>query len=87
MFAIGDGFSAAERIKQALPDVPILMLSMHDGPEVVQASKLAQAQGFVTKSEDASVLLNTVDALLRGEYFFPDNDRLVRVKSNSRDSA
>jgi DNA-binding NarL/FixJ family response regulator len=53
-----EGFSVAERIKKALPNVPILMLSMHDGPEVVRASKLAQAQGFVTKSEDAEVLLN-----------------------------
>jgi len=68
---VRDGFSAAERIKKALPNVPILMLSMHDGFEVVRASKLAQAQGFVTKSEDAEVLLNAVDALLRGESFFP----------------
>ncbi len=82
-----DGFSAAERIKKALPNVPILMLSMHDGLEVVQAAKLAQAQGFVTKSEDAEVLLNAVDALLRGESFFPDNDTLESVKPSSRDSA
>ena len=53
-----DGFSAAERIQKALPNVPVLMFSMHDGPEVLQASKLVQAQGFVTKSEDASVLLD-----------------------------
>jgi len=55
-----DGFSAAERIKKALPNVPVLMFSMHDGPEVLQASKLVQAQGFVTKSEDANVLLETL---------------------------
>lgn len=75
-----DGFSAAERIKKALPDVPILMFSMHDGPEVMQASKLAQAQGFVTKTEDASVLLNAVGALLRGENFFPVSSNLESVK-------
>jgi DNA-binding NarL/FixJ family response regulator len=71
-----DGFSAAERIKKALPNVPILMFSMHDGPEVVQAAKLAHAQGFVTKTEDASVLLNAVDALVHGEDFFPGNEKL-----------
>ena len=80
-----DGFSAAERIKKALPSVPILMFSMHD--EVIQASKLVQAQGFVTKSEDASVLLDAVEALLRGENFFPDNGNLESVKPSSRDSA
>ena len=68
-----DGLSAAERIKKALPSVPILMFTMHDGPELILASKLVQAQGVVTKSEDASVLLDAVEALLRGENFFPDN--------------
>jgi DNA-binding NarL/FixJ family response regulator len=82
-----DGFSAAERIKKALPNVPILMFSMHDGPEVVQATKLAHAQGFVTKTEDASVLLNAVDALIHGENFFPDNDRAESVNPSPRVSA
>ena len=81
-----DGFSAAERIKKALPNVPILMFSMHDGPEVVQATKAAHAQGFVTKTEDASVLLNAVDALVQGEDFFPDTDRLESINPSSRDS-
>jgi DNA-binding NarL/FixJ family response regulator len=44
-----DGFSAAERIKKVLPNVPILMFSMHGGPEVIQASKLVQAQGFANE--------------------------------------
>jgi two-component system, NarL family, response regulator DegU len=37
-----DGFSAAERIKEALRGVPISMFSMHDGPEVTQASAVRQ---------------------------------------------
>jgi len=82
-----DGFSAAERIRKALPHVPILMFSMHDGPEVVQATKMAHAQGFVTKTEDASVLLNAVDALVHGENFFPDEESLERVHPSSRYSA
>jgi DNA-binding NarL/FixJ family response regulator len=77
-----DGFSAAERIKRTLPNLPILMFSMHDGP-----SKLPNWRGFVTKNEDASVLLNAVDALLRGENSFPDNDRLESINPSSLDSA
>jgi hypothetical protein len=69
----------AERIKKALFGVAILMFSMQDVPEVTQVSKLVHAQEVVTKSEDASVLLNAVDALLRGENFFPDNDRLESI--------
>jgi DNA-binding NarL/FixJ family response regulator len=67
-----DGFSAAKQIKQALPTVPILMLSMHAGAEMVRASKAAGAQGFVTKTEVASVLLKAVDALLQGYTCFSD---------------
>ena len=65
-----DGFSAARKIRATLPDVPILMLSMHDGPNVIEASQAAGAQGFVTKTEVAGVLLEAVDRLLRGEIFF-----------------
>jgi DNA-binding NarL/FixJ family response regulator len=68
-----DGFSAARQIRQLLPAVPILMLSMHAGPEMIRASKSAGAQGFVTKTEVASTLLNAVDALLQGHTCFTDS--------------
>jgi DNA-binding NarL/FixJ family response regulator len=70
-----DGFSAARKIKQLLPAMPILMLSMHAGPEMVRAAKAAGAQGFVTKTDVAGTLLNAVDVVLRGEAFFTDGQR------------
>jgi DNA-binding NarL/FixJ family response regulator len=65
-----DGFTAAKKIKQLLPQVPILMLSMHDGPQMIRSAQLAGAQGFVTKSEAEKTLLKAVDALLAGKTFF-----------------
>ncbi|HEY2456825.1 MAG TPA: response regulator transcription factor [Candidatus Acidoferrum sp.] len=67
-----DGFAAARQINKNLPQVPILMLSMHDGKEMVRASKSAGAQGFVTKTEVGSTLLTAVDILLKGGSFFSD---------------
>jgi two-component system nitrate/nitrite response regulator NarL len=67
-----DGFSAAKKIKQLLPAVPILMLSMHTGPEMVRAAKAAGAQGFVTKTDVAGTLLKAVDVVLQGQTFFTD---------------
>lgn len=67
-----DGFAAARQITKNLPQVPILMLSMHDGKEMVRASKSAGAQGFVTKTEVGSTLLTAVDILLKGGSFFSD---------------
>lgn len=67
-----DGFAAARQIAKNLPQVPILMLSMHDGKEMVRASKSVGAHGFVTKTEVGSTLLTAVDTLLRGGTFFSD---------------
>lgn len=70
-----DGFSAARKIKQLLPAIPILMLSMHAGLEMVRAAKAAGAQGFVTKTDVAGTLLKAVDVVLQGETFFTDGQR------------
>jgi DNA-binding NarL/FixJ family response regulator len=78
-----DGFSAARKIKEALPVVPILMLSMHDGPEMARSSRSAGAQGFVTKAAANEVLLKAVDALLTGGTFFPNDTRVLVVSAVS----
>lgn len=72
-----DGLSAAREIKRWLPAVPILMLSMHDGPEIIRASREAGVQGFVTKSEVAGVLLRAVDAIFEGQTFFSEGGKLL----------
>jgi DNA-binding NarL/FixJ family response regulator len=65
-----DGLSAANQIKKTLPTVPIIMLSAQDNLEIIQAAQGAGAQGFVTKSDAAAVLLSAVDAVLQGQTFF-----------------
>ena len=70
-----DGFAAAKQIREILKRVPILMLSMHAGPEVVRISRTVPVQGFITKSEVGGVLLNAVDVLLAGGTFFPEGSQ------------
>jgi DNA-binding NarL/FixJ family response regulator len=65
-----DGLGAASKIREILPNVPILMLSMHDGQPLVDALQLVGAQGFVPKAECADRLIEGVDAVMRGETFF-----------------
>src|ERR1700682_2668124 len=66
-----NGFQAVLEIRKFLPIVPILFLTMHDSSQMVQASKNAGEQGYVTKAEAGQILLDAVDALLRGQTFFP----------------
>jgi DNA-binding NarL/FixJ family response regulator len=65
-----DGLGAASKIREALPSVPIIMLSMHDGQPLIDALRLVGAQGFVPKAEAAAKLLEGVEAVMRGETFF-----------------
>jgi DNA-binding NarL/FixJ family response regulator len=69
-----DGISAAKRIRKLKPSTPILILSMHEGREMVRAAKLAGAQAFVTKSDVSSNLLKAVDAVLEGHTFFSNGN-------------
>jgi DNA-binding NarL/FixJ family response regulator len=64
------GLAAASEIRQILPKVPILMLSMHAGKPLLDALRLLGVRGFVPKAECAGKLLEAVDAVLRGETFF-----------------
>lgn len=49
-----DRISAAKRTRKFRPATPILILSMHEGREMVRAAKLAGAQAFVTKCDVSS---------------------------------
>jgi two-component system, NarL family, response regulator NreC len=66
-----DGFAAARQIRTFQPEVPIIMLSMHDGQQIAREAQRVGAQGFVSKSAAGHVLLKAVDIVLQGQNFFP----------------
>ena len=66
------GIDAAEALRNTMPHVPILFLSMHQSRQIISEAKRVGVQGYVKKSDAATTLLNAVDALLRNEPFFPE---------------
>lgn len=64
------GVEAARQIRALLPDVLILFFTMHNLPQLLAIAKSVGAQGFVTKDQMATTLLEAVDALRRNETFF-----------------
>jgi DNA-binding NarL/FixJ family response regulator len=64
------GLAATRKIHSALPHIPILILTMHDGDHIVREVHAAGAQGFVSKAEAGRVLLQAVKALMKGQTFF-----------------
>jgi DNA-binding NarL/FixJ family response regulator len=65
------GIEAARRLKEEMPQVPILIMSMHDDGQAM-ARELAQigVQGFVSKTDVAQKLPNAIDTVLAGGTFF-----------------
>jgi DNA-binding NarL/FixJ family response regulator len=62
-----------------MPKVPILILSMHESKHLIGEAKKIGVQGYVTKTQVGSTLLDAVDKVMRHETFFPE--RISPVES------
>jgi DNA-binding NarL/FixJ family response regulator len=72
------GLEAVRRIREALPDTRILVLTVHDEEEYVIPIIRAGAVGYLVKSTAASELLAAVQALHAGKgYFGPEAAKVL----------
>ena len=67
------GIEATRGIIGLLPEVKVLMLSMHPRFEYVAEAFRAGAKGYVVKEATSSKLVQAMDAISRGEYFLDSN--------------
>lgn len=63
------GTSLIEQIRAACPDLPILVLSMHDEAGTVRRALQAGASGYITKGSSPDVLFLAVSRVAAGERF------------------
>jgi len=68
----GDGMSLIKELHSAQPDLPILVLSMHDGIHHVENAMRAGALGYLTKQEASTKVVEAIRHVLRGEIFLSD---------------
>jgi len=67
-----NGLDAARELKSMLPDVALVIITMHGDPQVAANAQLAGASGFVTKSAAASELKAALKTVLEGgSYLTP----------------
>jgi DNA-binding NarL/FixJ family response regulator len=64
-----NGLQAARELGKVVPDVPILMFTMHLSRQLVEEARNVGIRGAVAKS-DAGRIIEGVEALLRNEAFF-----------------
>jgi len=83
-----DGLEATRRIKQEMPRVSVVMVTMHENPDYLFEAVKAGAAGYVLKDASGERLLGAVRRTLAGES--PLNQELamrllVRLANEERD--
>lgn len=68
---IMDGLEATQRLKQIQPNIYVLVLTVLDTEETVRQVMRAGAEGYVLKSIDGHVLVETIKAVNNGIFVFP----------------
>jgi DNA-binding NarL/FixJ family response regulator len=64
-----NGLDACRRIRAALPECEVLMVSQHDSEEVMHRALDADARGYVVKSQAARGLLVAVTSVSQDQPF------------------
>jgi two-component system response regulator NreC len=67
------GIEATRRIRRELPEVKIVMLTVHDDESYIYQSFDAGANGYLIKKDAAKDLLDAIEAILQGKTYLGPN--------------
>ena len=70
-----DGLAATSALRDRHADIPVVLVTIHDDPEVVRAGFEAGALGYVLKRDAPDHLLPAVHLALQGERYVSTNAR------------
>ncbi len=80
-----NGLEATRILKQKLPQIKILILTMHDNKEYMQNAIDSGAQGYLLKDQPAKEMIEAVRNLYEGETHFCSG--ATEVLSNKQDKS
>ena len=73
-----NGLTATRKLKEALPEIKVLILTMHDDREYIFRVLQAGASGYILKSADDLDLINAIRTVRKGEaYLYPKAQKLL----------
>jgi DNA-binding NarL/FixJ family response regulator len=83
-----DGIECASRLHSYYPDLPILMLSMHDEPQYALHSLESGASGYLTKRAVATDLVSAIKIVYSGKRYLPDHmkDAIAMTAADGRNA-
>lgn len=73
-----NGLTATRRLKEAIPETKVLVLTMHDDREYIFRVLQAGASGYILKSAEDLDLINAIRTVEKGEaYLYPKAQKLL----------
>lgn len=82
MFRNGDsGFIILEKLMELHPDIPVLILSMHDEPFYAEKALKMGARGYLTKQELTDTVVSAIRTIDEGKLFVSDyiKDQMIHT--------
>jgi DNA-binding NarL/FixJ family response regulator len=64
------GLEATRRIRKALPECEVLILTMHESEQLIREVLAAGARGYLLKADAGQLVVNAVEALAAHQPFF-----------------
>jgi DNA-binding NarL/FixJ family response regulator len=86
-----DGIELLKELQAQLPELPVLILSMHDESLYAERALRAGARGYIMKQEAPQTLLSAIRRVLEGQVYVSDKmgetllQRMVRGKKPTAD--
>lgn len=77
-----NGLDGLMRLKSAVPDLPIVVVSSIDEQRVIRSAILAGAAGFVPKHSKRELFRAAFTAIARGEVFTPESTGELLAEGN-----
>ena len=71
----GNGIELIKDVKVRYPQLPTLVLSMHDEALYAERSLHAGAKGYVMKQQETAILLQAIRQVLRGQVYLSEKVR------------
>lgn len=84
---IMNGIEATRKALELMPDLKILILSMHDDAEFYNTMIELGVKGFVLKESDSKELEKAVQAILNGDHYFSQELLLKLIRNKNAKSA
>ncbi|HEX2522297.1 MAG TPA: response regulator transcription factor [Terriglobia bacterium] len=87
-----DGITLTRNIRDRYPDIPILVLSMHDESLFAERALRAGARGYIMKNESSQKIMEALHRVLRGELYLSERlsatflSKFLHLRSDNQDS-